>query len=565
MAGLEPIFVNRRVQLAYFDEVLSALDQGDRRHTALLGLRRIGKTMLLDEVRRRHPTHCIPRLPVDSIVGTPDNFAFELMAAVLAAACSARGMAKHVTTQPSSIMAAAALLSDRLIPAVEELLDIASRGTYLQLLPRVFLFPAALSDALDMPILLVLDEFQDLQRLRNFLGTENLLPALREALDRQGKVAFAIAGSIVTMMRRILHEGNNPLFTRFRELELPPFEEADTQGLAAGLWERGGMEWTQDATQRLHVLTQGLPFYVHTLALAAADLARSEAGRVAGYHVDAAFETQLLDRNSTLCIYCQYLYAQAIGDVRGENVPDALLRHLATREGVSRAELARVLGRAVRGGQVHRVMRELIDIDILTDVDGGLFYVDPLLPLWVALERERRDPAAVLSAPGARKKVLESQAERLRALQDAIGETFEKRVHNALRQFRGQDVPGRVLGAAERVTLPAISEVRDVELPDPEGHFSGKAGSVEIDAIATGSATWAVECRYRAGGTTAAQVERFLRACRFYETETGQVIGGRWYVSQTGFRSDARDKCLQEGVYTSTTRDLRQLERFLSR
>ncbi|MBI4320058.1 MAG: hypothetical protein HY675_16325 [Chloroflexi bacterium] len=68
MPVLEPIFVNRRNQLQFFERVLAALDHGERRHVALLGLRRIGKTTLLDEVRLRHSDRCIPRLPIDVMV-----------------------------------------------------------------------------------------------------------------------------------------------------------------------------------------------------------------------------------------------------------------------------------------------------------------------------------------------------------------------------------------------------------------------------------------------------------------------------------------------------------------
>ena len=49
--------------------------------------------------------------------------------------------------------------------------------------------------ALALPQLVMLDEFQDIRRLQHFPGTETLWAALREALDRRGHVAFAIAGS----------------------------------------------------------------------------------------------------------------------------------------------------------------------------------------------------------------------------------------------------------------------------------------------------------------------------------------------------------------------------------
>ena len=53
MVPVEPLFVNRARELAEFGVLLESLGEGRRRHLALLGLRRVGKTMLLDEVRRR--------------------------------------------------------------------------------------------------------------------------------------------------------------------------------------------------------------------------------------------------------------------------------------------------------------------------------------------------------------------------------------------------------------------------------------------------------------------------------------------------------------------------------
>jgi AAA+ ATPase superfamily predicted ATPase len=75
MVPLEPLFVDRERELAEFDALLAALARGERRHVALLGLRRIGKTLLLDEVRRRHPTAAIAYLSLDEVVTSPEDFA----------------------------------------------------------------------------------------------------------------------------------------------------------------------------------------------------------------------------------------------------------------------------------------------------------------------------------------------------------------------------------------------------------------------------------------------------------------------------------------------------------
>ena len=84
----------------------------------------------------------------------------------------------------------------------------------------------------------------------------------------------------------------------------------------------------------------GAPFYAHTLARAAADLVRGADDRVLGEHVDAAFQQQLLDRDSTLAIYVQYLLGQADGVVRGENIPEIVLPYVAEHEGCRVSDVA---------------------------------------------------------------------------------------------------------------------------------------------------------------------------------------------------------------------------------
>jgi AAA+ ATPase superfamily predicted ATPase len=558
---IDPIFVNRRTQLRLLDDVLASLQRGERRHIALLGLRRIGKTILLDEVRARHPDQCIIKLSVDTIVSTPEGFALDVISAVLDGACRVRGIQRTVTGQPRSIVAAAAVLSADLVPHLEELLDLVEQPrAYGRLLAKLFIFPSTVSGALDLPILIILDEFQGILKLRNFPGTENLLAALREALDRRGKVAYTIAGSIVTYLRQILRDGNDPLFSRFDEHYLPPFAPEDSRELVTGVWERVKLSWDAEAVERVHSLTQGYPFYAHVIARAAADLAHSLADRATRDCIDATFQQLLLDRDSALAIYLQYLYVQAIADVRGENIPDAVMRFLARHEWSRVAEIARGIRRSA--GQINDVVSALIAIDILRRRDdGGIGFVDPLLPVWIAIERERLEPGAALANPRVRDRLIQAVAERLAALQDAMGPLFERQVQNVVRQFRGQRVPAKLLGGEDGdVILPIVQDVQRVDLPDPIGRFSGKPGGVEIDGVTTGTETWLIEAKNRRGGVTAAQVDAFLRKCEFFEQLPGHHVDQKWIVSETGFRSEARARCLTSSTYFTDAHRLRQLE-----
>ena len=77
------IFVNRARELDEFETLLRDLDRGRRRHLALLGLRRIGKTVLLDEVRRRHPGFAITYLALDDVASSPETFARSLVGQIV--------------------------------------------------------------------------------------------------------------------------------------------------------------------------------------------------------------------------------------------------------------------------------------------------------------------------------------------------------------------------------------------------------------------------------------------------------------------------------------------------
>jgi AAA+ ATPase superfamily predicted ATPase len=258
----EPLFVDRTAELAEFAALLTELARGRRRHLALLGLRRVGKTVLLDEVRRRHPDVAIAYLALDEVVSTPEDFARALTGETLrAAAPGGPTPAAHMDTP---LRQAAHALGGRVLAALDDVLQHLRTDrpspAYGALLMATLRFPAAVSDALARPLVVMLDEFQEITRLEAFPGTVNLLGTLRAALDRPGRVAFVVAGSRVTALRHLLGSGEQPLFTRFEQLDLRPFPSDSTHDLATRLWDEEGLSAEPDAAVRLHRLTGGWAF-----------------------------------------------------------------------------------------------------------------------------------------------------------------------------------------------------------------------------------------------------------------------------------------------------------------
>jgi hypothetical protein len=567
---LEPSFVNRAVELAEFDALVEQLARGRRRHVALLGLRRIGKTMLLDEVRRRHARVAIAYLALDEVVSTPEDFARAFTVETLRAAATRIGCTGPVGETDDELRQAAQTLSAQVVGHVERIIArLRGESSYGALLTAVMRLPSVISEALDLPLLVMLDEFQDVVRLRAFAGTDNLLGTIRAALDRRGRVGYVVAGSRVSAMRKLLGDGESPLFTRFEPLELRPFASEATHELATGLWDEEGLVSEPDASERLHRLSGGWPFYVQAVAARAGQLARAAHGRITADVVDLAFQHELLGRAALLGQQCRYLLETALRtdaeDLR--NVIETVLRQVARWQPVSRTNVARRLGRHHAPAQVYRAANRLIDTDFLQEAEGQLTLLDPVFRLWLLLEPARRDPDAALGNPDALRRMLRWFEAQHAQDREQMGTLFERRVENVVRQFGGQTVDGRLFGLEGPITLPDVSTAARIRVEDPEGRFRQGPDSYEVDLATAGKGpadTWAVEVKHRRGAITRAMVDRFLTSARAISAAHNITFARLWMVAPRGVRPDALELARRGGVAVSGLRQLDRLEQVLA-
>lgn len=568
----EPLFVDRVHELAEFDVLLDALGRGRRRHLALLGLRRIGKTTLLDEVRRRHPEAAIVYLALDEVVSTPEDFARALAGETLRVAAARAGTVVRSGSDGEALRLAARTLGPSVLAAVEELLRfMQSREAdrYGALIAAAMRLPSVVSEALNLPLLLMLDEFQDVTRVLAFPNTGNLLGTIRAALDRRGNVGYVVAGSRVTALRNLLSDGESPLFTRFEQLDLLPFAEDATHDLATRVWDGDGLDVVPDAATRLHRLTGGWPFYAQAVAERAAQMARARGQPVTDDVVDDAFRHELVGRAAAVGQQCRYLLDAALrSDVAGgdgmRNTIEAALRRIAREATASRTQVARQLRRHHPQVRVYRAINRLIENDFLREEGDRLVMLDPVFSLWLALEPARRDPQGALGNPRALQRLLagyEAQHGQDRA---EMGALFERRVENVARQFRGQTVDGKLFGMAGPVHLPATREAGKLRVEDAQGRYGDGPNTYEADIVTTGGGPedcWAIEAKHRRGAITRPMVERFLRSAQVVALAHRLRFAHLWIVAPRGIRPDAAELARERGVLASGLRQLERLER----
>lgn len=567
----DPLFVDRANELAEFDVILARLAQGIRRHVGLLGLRRIGKTVLVDQVRRRHPTEAIAYVSVDEVVSTPEDFVRAVAAETLAAACAATGKGRVLGQADADVLAAAADLAPEALHAVSSLIAAIQAGRSSgALFTEVMRLPGVISASLDLPILVVLDELQEVTRLRRFPDTENLLGTIRAAVDRPGKVAFVVAGSRVSALRALLTDREGPLYQRFEHLELGPFAPDATLELATRIWDEDNLAYEPDAVVRLHRLTGGWPFYIRALANRAGQMARAADSRVTPDTVDLAFLHEVVGRTDDIGQHCRYLLETALLDLGDamRNTADAALRAIANHDApVARSTIARRLHAAHERSRIYTAINHLIDTDYLQENAGLLSFLDPVFAFWLAVEPERRNPASSLGNPQALKRRLAWYEAQHAEDRQEMGTLFEKRVENLVRQFRGQAVEGRFFGVSGMIKLPIVQEASSVRVDDPEGRYRERPDSYELDVVTRGETAddcWAIEAKHRQGAITERMVQRFVDSTRVAATARGMPFAQRWIVAPRGVRPDAGALARAEGLFTSGMRDLLALERVVA-
>lgn len=563
---LPPLFVNRVRELDEFDSLLAALYRGHRRHLALLGLRRIGKTVLLDEVRRRHPEFPICYVALDDVVSSPESYARFLVGELLNTTSTYQGLEPSLARTDDALLEMAAALNPRLVPLVREIITWMEKPNNGELLISTMRFPGHLSEVLGIPLLNMLDEFQDITRLQEAPDTSNLLGTVRAALDRQGRVGFAVAGSKVTALKKLIGDSESPLFTRFTSVSLDPFGLDATGELATSVWEEEEVTHDPDAVVRLHRISGGWPLYVHAIAQRARQIARAGTGQVTPDIIDLAFREELFGRGTSIGQHCAYLRKTATENAsKAEtNLLEEVLELVAMHQPLSRASLVRRLVRRHSQAEIYRSVNQLIDTDFLAEQSGVLTLLDPLFGLWLAAGPARQDPQKLLSDHRAVQMLISWLEQRHADDRTAMGPLFEKRVENLVRQFAGQELEGKLLGVTGRFLLPTVRHVRQLKKDDPQRLYGGRPDTYELDVTTEGDTPadcWAIEVKHRRGAVTKAQVERFLVNARALEKAYNIKFAHLWIVANRGVRSDAIPLIRAGGILTSGLRQIERLER----
>lgn len=573
-------FVNRKVQLGYIEQLARAAITGrPERHLALVGVRRIGKSRLIEQYRDGAPPLAVAHVKMDSAAATIPQFLREMVRATVNGVARRRGVAPlDKTANDLAVLSLAFQLDPELGSQVAQAQTAAGnrRPDNHELFVTALTFPETIAASLSQPFIVLADEFQHLvalaayapfgggSRRRTEEAEEHLLGTVRAHIERPLHVGWVATGSSVRLLQRILGQG--PLMGRFDLKTVGLLDAADTRLLAETVWGEENVTALPRAIDRIDRLTQGHPFYADVTCREAAHTARRLEQPVSPSMVDAAFVAAVFQPQGQISIACKEMYdslAHRAPGLRG--FIDALA---VLQEPVRLAEIGEHMG--ITGiASLYNYAHDLVWMGIIEDAEPGKYrFVDPIFRYWIARANDPEVSHPAIVDPDAIRRLTRTFEEAYIRERDMHGHLSEGFVRDLCRSFKGQLIEGKHFGRpGSHVRVPTVDKVTTIEATDTGGIvFSGsEPATVQLDLCFGTDEVWLGEVKRTTDRATAHDITILVRKADYLRKELGLRPGPGWFISYYGFERGASGLARESGVYTSNLQDLQAIRDVVAR
>ena len=546
------LFTDRETELGQLKHALQSFKTGPAEHIALFGLRRVGKTLLLKELIRQflatEPDITPAYLDFSALCSSPENFVLGYIGSIC------YWLFEKGKSDPEAYINASTLPvtlarhgADDLMEDIQPILQELARAKpdRQALLRQAFRFPRQVISKRKTHLVLVLDEFQEIQTLENFPESRNVLSLFRAEMQTQTGIIYFLAGSAISILSHLISHPESPLFAQFTRLTVESFSRASTRSLVEKLIAE---PLDADIYPLIHSLTVGHPFYITALSRRLSYLVDVVQRPANQDTVKQAFLIETLAPGGRIYDFCRYVYDLSLQKASGYGSLKAVLQILAAEDDLTATQIARRL--RVTSATASDYLRWLCEVDLIQVKDHIYSFHDPVLRFWVgnivkgielSLTAEPLDLKALITR-------LDTQFQRV---SEELGSAQESLVRELMRSFKGQVVAGRWFGSEQPIKLPEFSEVNRYQTED---------GQVELDVLATASSGlgWIVEVKWknkRAGRKDLAKL---------VEQALGRKAQG-WYISKAGFTSDALTYAMEQEIYVSDEAGLHELKKVLTK
>ncbi|OYT38819.1 MAG: hypothetical protein B6U86_05985 [Candidatus Altiarchaeales archaeon ex4484_43] len=376
------IFVNRRRELKLLELVKTSMESGIRKHIAFIGLRRIGKSMVCLEFMKRN----LREMPSVYIDFKKFSFVPELFVKYYMGYIVYWLFGEGIDPQKyTDIKVQIDTLSEKmpsLVPYITSLQAELEKEApdRVACISKAFNFPEIVAKELNKPVMMFLDEFQEMMEMDNYREIKPVVDKFRSFLQSQSRIVYVISGSAVSTMEYICSDAKSALFAHLREDHISNFTREDAGVLTKKILMQHSMDVAPEIHSRIYKLTRGHPFYITALTERVIEMVKLYDLSLNEELVDRCFVLELTAPNSRIYSFCNYIFNESIERARGSNLLKAILQTISEGD-LSLTQISKRLKR--KTGVIRNALRQLMEVDLVVH-EGRLYgFRDPILMHWV--------------------------------------------------------------------------------------------------------------------------------------------------------------------------------------
>jgi AAA+ ATPase superfamily predicted ATPase len=286
-------FVNRERELGRLLALLRGVEKGGSSNSVLIGLRRTGKTSILENLAIKLESN--PRVVpmIINCYGLAVKSRFAKLFVDTAAACYVQktGDKAYLERLVKAISERAKAVRDRVSEVKFSEFTMRFRDKQTDedtLIEDALHYVESLATDKSVHFVVMLDEFQDIIR-----WGDDTLKRIRTIIQLQKRVCYVLAGSATTIMRNLVYDRRSPFYRQLVEIPVKKLSEQTVKKFLKKRFATARIHPDSSQIDRITTYCGGYPDYVQRLGMELY-LAAGQGGSINEERIDKAYEDMVL-------------------------------------------------------------------------------------------------------------------------------------------------------------------------------------------------------------------------------------------------------------------------------
>jgi len=324
-------FVDREDELRRLQTLVKGIQKGASSNSALIGLRRTGKTSILEnlEILLKPNAKLIPVIANCYGIAAKSRLAKVLVDKTIESYVCKTGDSAFLKRITKAIGQAAKSAIGRIseVKFAEFSLKLQDKNMEEDsLIEEALQYIEALAQEKDVFFVVMLDEFQDVIR-----WGDDTLKRIRSVVQSQKRVCYVLAGSATSIMRNLVYDRRSSFYRQLVEIPIKKLDKSIATAFLKRRFECAEMEVADSVIAKIATLSDGYPDYMQRLGLELY-LLIGQGCMIAEDQVDKAYEDMVVSLDGEFDNYFrnfsplerEILVALATGSIQPSEVARAV-------------------------------------------------------------------------------------------------------------------------------------------------------------------------------------------------------------------------------------------------